>query len=192
MFDMGPYYLTALVNLVGAVRRVSGLTRITFPERTITSQPKYGTKIEVEVPTHVAGLLDFANGAIGTIITSFDVWAGELPRIEIYGSEGSLSVPDPNTFGGPVRLHRAGSKEWSEVPLAFGYADNSRGLGVADMASALRSGRAHRASGALTYHVLDIMHAIHDSSRDGCRVELTTACERPAPLPLGLLEGQVD
>ncbi len=192
MFDMGPYYLTALVNLIGAVRRVSGSTRITFAERTITSQPKYGTKIEVEVPTHVAGLLDFANGAIGTIVTSFDVWAGELPRIEIYGSEGSLSVPDPNTFGGPVRIHRAGSKEWNEVPLAFGYADNSRGLGVADMASALRSGRPHRASGTLTYHVLDIMHAVHDSSRDGCRVDLATACERPAPLPLGLLEGQVD
>jgi predicted dehydrogenase len=192
MFDMGPYYLTALVNLIGAVRCVSGSTRITFAERTITSQPKYGTKIEVEVPTHVAGLLDFANGAIGTIITSFDVWAGELPRIEIYGSAGSLSVPDPNTFGGPVRIRRAGSTEWSEVPLAFGYADNSRGLGVADMASALQAGRSHRASGALTYHVLDIMHAVHDSSRDGRRVELTSACERPAPLPLGLLEGQVD
>ena len=104
MFDMGPYYLTALVNLVGPVKRVTGSARITFPERTITSQPKFGTKIEVEVPTHIAGVLDFANGAVGTIITSFDVWGGQLPRIEIYGTEGTLSVPDPNTFGGPIRI----------------------------------------------------------------------------------------
>jgi predicted dehydrogenase len=84
MFDMGPYYLRALVNLVGPVRRVTGSARITFPERTITSQPKFGNKIEVEVPTHIAGVLDFANGAVGTIVTSFDVWGGQLPRIEIY------------------------------------------------------------------------------------------------------------
>ena len=87
-------------------------------------------------------MLEFANGAIGTIITSFDVWAAELPRIEIYGTEGTLSVPDPNTFGGPVRVRRAGASEWSEIPLTHGYAENSRGIGVADMAYALRSGRA--------------------------------------------------
>lgn len=192
MFDMGPYYLTALVNLVGPVRRVTGSARITFPERTITSQPKYGTKIEVEVPTHVAGILDFKNGAVGTIITSFDVWGAQLPRIEIYGSEGSLSVPDPNTFGGPVHIRHAGSKEWQEVPVVYGYTDNSRGLGVADMACALRSGRAYRANGRLTYHVLDIMAAFHDASREGWHVELGSTCERPAALPLGLREGVLD
>ncbi|MDI6828220.1 MAG: Gfo/Idh/MocA family oxidoreductase, partial [Armatimonadota bacterium] len=134
MFDMGPYYLTALVNLIGPVRRVTGSARITFPERIIGSEPKRGTVIKVDVPTHVAGVMDFANGAVGTIITSFDVWAANLPRIEIYGTEGSLSVPDPNTFGGPVRIRRAGDKEWADVPLSHGYAENSRGLGVADMA----------------------------------------------------------
>jgi predicted dehydrogenase len=192
MFDMGPYYLTALVNLVGPVRRVTGSTRITFAERTITSQPKQGTKIQVDVPTNVVGVLDFQNGSIGTIITTFDVWGAQLPRIEIYGSEGSLSVPDPNTFGGPVRVLRAGSREWHDVPLTYGYAENSRGLGVADMASALCSGRPHRANGNLTYHVLDIMHAIHDASRLGQHIELQSTCERPASLPLGLPEGAVD
>jgi predicted dehydrogenase len=103
MFDMGPYYLTALVSLMGPIRRVTGSARITFPERLITSQPKYGTKITVDVPTHVAGIMDFESGAIGTILTSFDVWGSQLPRIEIYGSAGSMIVPDPNkTAGGLV------------------------------------------------------------------------------------------
>ncbi len=192
MFDMGPYYLTALVNLIGPVRRVSGSTRITFSERTITSAKKYGAKIEVEVPTHVVGLLDFANGAIGTIMTSFDVWSANLPRIEIYGSAGSLSVPDPNTFGGPVLVRRAGAQVWSEAPLAFGYVENSRGLGLADLCYALRSGRRHRANESLTYHVLDVMHAIHDASNDGRHVMVESTCERPAPLPMGLMPGFLD
>ncbi|MGH2457759.1 MAG: Gfo/Idh/MocA family protein, partial [Chloroflexota bacterium] len=187
MFDMGPYYLTALVSLIGPIRRVTGSARITFPERTITSQPKQGTKIAVNVPTHVAGVLDFANGAVGTIITSFDVWAANLPRVEIYGTEGSLSVPDPNTFGGPVRLWQPATKEWTDVPLTHGYTQNSRSLGVADLAGALRSGRPHRANGALTYHVLDVMHAFHEASRSGQHVELASTCDRPAPLPTGLL-----
>ena len=192
MFDMGPYYLTALVSLIGPVRRATGSARISFPERTITSQPKAGTTIPVEVPTHVAGVLDFASGAVGTIITSFDVWAHALPRIEVYGSRGSLSVPDPNTFDGPVRLRRAGEKEWQEVELTHSYTENFRSLGLADMATALRSGRAHRASGELAYHVLDVMHAIHDASASGRHVDLASTCERPAPLPLGLEEGVID
>jgi predicted dehydrogenase len=192
MFDMGPYYVTALVALLGPVRRVTGSARITFPERTITSQPKYGTQVKVEVPTHVAGVMDFADGAVGTIITSFDVWAANLPRIEIYGTAGSLSVPDPNAFGGPVRLRRPGAEEWSLMPLSHGYAKNGRGIGVADMAYGLRSGRPHRTSGELAYHVLDIMHAFDDASRQGRHVELASTCERPAALPLGLMPGTLD
>lgn len=192
MFDMGPYYLTAMIFLMGAVRRVTGSARITFPERTITSQPLAGTKIDVEVPTHVAGVLDFSSGAVATIVTSFDVWSAEVPRIEIYGTEGSLSVPDPNGFGGPVLIRRAGASLWSEIPLSHGYAKNSRSLGVADMAYALRTGRPHRASGALAYHVLDIMHAIHEASMEERHIELTSACPQPAPLPLGLTAGQLD
>jgi predicted dehydrogenase len=199
MFDMGPYYLTALVNLIGPVRRVTGSARVTFPERTITSQPKFGKRIRVETPTHIAGVMDFANpadarlrGAVGTIITSFDVWVAQLPRIEIYGTEGSLSVPDPNGFGGPVLVRRAGASEWSQVPLTHGYTKQSRGIGVADMAYALRSGRPHRANGDMAYHVLDVMQAFLDASATGKHIELTSTCERPAPLPLGLREGWLD
>jgi predicted dehydrogenase len=192
MFDMGPYYLTALVHLMGPVRRVTGSAQITFPERLITSQPKHGTKIVVDVPTHVAGIMDFANSAVGTVVTSFDVWSAQVPHIEIYGTEGSLSVPDPNGFGGPVLVRRARASDWSEVPLTHGYAKNSRGIGVADMAYALRSGRPQRANGDMAYHVLDIMHAFHDASREGRHVELSSTCTRPAPLPLGLREGTLD
>ncbi|BCX05824.1 MAG: oxidoreductase [Candidatus Roseilinea sp.] len=192
MFDMGPYYLTALVTLIGPVQRVTGSARITFPERTITSQPKHGQKIAVRVPTHVAGVLDFASGAIGTIVTSFDVWTQSMPCIEIYGSEGSLQVPDPNTFGGPVRIAKAGEKDWTDVPLTHAYSKQSRGLGVADMAYAIQSGRPHRANGELTYHVLDIMHAIHEASAEGRHIHLESTCERPAPLPAGLREGVLD
>ncbi|MCL6511998.1 MAG: Gfo/Idh/MocA family oxidoreductase [Anaerolineae bacterium] len=192
MFDMGPYYLTALVTLIGPVRRATGSARVTFPERTITSQPKYGQKITVRVPTHVAGVLDFEDGAIATIITSFDVWKHALPCIEIYGTEGSLQVPDPNTFGGPVRIAKAGERDWTDVPLTHPYSKQSRGLGVADMAAALQSGRPHRAGGELTYHVLDIMHAIHEASLADKHIELQSRCERPAPLPPDLREGTVD
>jgi predicted dehydrogenase len=192
MFDMGPYYLTALVNLMGPIERVCGSTQTTFPERLITSQPKFGTKIEVEVPTHVVGVLDFAYGAVGTIITSFDVWAHQMPCIEIYGTEGTLVVPDPNCFGGPVRLRRAGTNEWKEIPLSHIYAENSRGIGAADMAYALQSGRPHRASGDLAFHVLDVMQAIHESSSDGRHIKIQSSCKRPAPLPLGLHHGILD
>ena len=174
MFDMGPYYLTALVFLIGPVRRVTGSVKLTFPERTITSAPKYGTTIKVKTPTHVTGVLDFAGGAVGTMVTSFDVWGSELPRLEIYGTEGTLGAPDPNTFGGPVRVLRAGATEWSEVPLVHSSSLNNRGIGLADMADALRAGRPHRANGALAYHVLDIMHAFYDAADQGRHVELSS------------------
>lgn len=183
MFDMGPYYLTALVSLLGPVQRVSGATRITRSQRTITSQPRYGEVINVEVPTHVAGLLDFAAGPIGVIITTFDVQASTLPWIEIYGTAGTLAAPDPNTFGGPVRLRLAGDSEWKEVPVTRPYTENSRGLGLADMAEGIRTGRAHRASGELAYHVLDIMHAIHDASAESRHVLLESTCARPDAMP---------
>ena len=186
MFDMGPYYLTALVSLLGPVRRVTGSARITFPQRIITSKPKRGKKIKVEIPTHIAGVLDFANGAVVTLVTSFDVLVSDFHNIEIYGSEGSLKVPDPNRFGDPVYLWPAGGKEWKKVRFTHDYADQFRGLGVADMAYALRTGRRQRASGEMAYHVLDVMHAIHDASRTGKHVNLKSTCAQPAPLPTGL------
>lgn len=192
MFDMGPYYLTALVSLLGPVRRVTASARITFPERLITSQPKFGTKVQVETPTHIAGVLDFASGAVGTIITSFDVWHAQLPAIEIYGTRGTVCVPDPNGFAGAPRVRAAGAPDWSTVPYSHGYSQQSRGIGVADMAYALCSGRPHRANGQMAYHVLDVMHAFHDASREGRHIELASTCARPAALPLGLREGTLD
>jgi predicted dehydrogenase len=183
MFDMGPYYLTALVSLLGPVRRVTGQARISFPQRTITSKRKYGETIDVEVPTHVTGILEFGAGAIGTVATSFDVWTTEHARLEVFGAEGSLRLPDPNTFGGPVQILKAGSNEWEDVPLTRGHTENSRGLGVADLAAALRGGGQPRASGAQALHVLEIMHAIHTSAANGHHVELASPYGRPAPLP---------
>lgn len=193
MFDMGPYYLTALVAMLGPIRRVTGSARISFPERTITSQPKAGTVIPVEVPTHIAGVIDFEAGPVATIITSFDVKGGStLPRIEVYGSEGTIVVPDPNTFDGPVKLAKAGAREWVEVPLTHGHTGNSRGIGAADMAKAIRTGRAHRASGALAYHVLEAMHGFHIASAEDRHYRLSSTVAKPLPLPAGLPEFTLD
>jgi len=192
LFDMGPYYLTALVNLIGPVDRVSGVAKTTFLQRRITSQPKDGQVINVECPTHTTAILQFANGAVGTITTTFDVWAAQLPAIEIYGTKGTLAVSNPNSFDGPVRVYLSSSGQWQEVPLSHGYTEQNRGIGVADMAYALRSGRPHRASGALALHVLDIMQSVYDSSDSGCAVELRSQCERPAALPVGMAPRTLD
>jgi predicted dehydrogenase len=191
MFDIGPYYLTALVNLLGPIERVTGASRISFPEREVGSMPRRGEKFVVDTPSHVAGLLDFESGPVGTIIMSFDIWAHNLPRLEIYGSEGSLQVPDPNTFRGPIFLSKAGESEWTEVPVDAGYTVNSRGLGVADLAAAVREDRPHRANGDLTYHVLDVMHAINDASQAGHHIEIKSQRARPEPMPGGFLFGEL-
>jgi predicted dehydrogenase len=191
LFDMAPYYLTALIHLMGPVRRVAGATRITFPERIATSEALYGRRLPVSVPTHSTALLDFAAGPVATLITSFDVWRSTLPRIELYGSEGTLIVPDPNTFGGPVRLWRAGDGEWRDIPLSHSDAVR-RGVGVADMAYGLASGRPHRANGDMAFHVLDIMQAVEESSASGRHVLLESSCRQPEALPLGLLAGRLD
>ncbi|MCL2002849.1 MAG: Gfo/Idh/MocA family oxidoreductase [Oscillospiraceae bacterium] len=187
MMDMGPYYITALVSLIGPVKSAAGIAKTSFPERTITSEPKNGTVIEVETPTHIAGLMDFACGAAGVILTTFDVFAAQLPRIEIYGSKGTLSVPDPNTFGGPVLLYTAdvkapGAGRFEEVPPAFGYSENSRGLGLYDMARHLEEGTPFRASGELLAHALEIITAFERSYESSAFIRLTTETERPAPM----------
>ena len=191
MFDMGPYYLTALIALVGGIKSVSAMTKMGFSERTITSEKKHGQKIEVEVPTHIAGLMEFENGAVGTIITSFDIWGAELPRIEIHGTKGSISVPDPNTFGGPVKIKCANHSDWQEMPLSHIYDENSRGLGVSDMADSIISNRKNRASGELAYHVLEVMHAFHEAADLGKNIKIESKCDTPCPLSVGLNKGFV-
>jgi predicted dehydrogenase len=182
VFDMGGYYLHALINLMGPVTRISGAARKTFDTRLITSEPLNGTVIKVEVPTHIAGTLEFASGAVGTMIMSFDVYSHTLPNIEIYGSEGTLRVPDPNTFGGPVYVKRYRDENWSELPLLKPFADNSRGLGITDMAEALVNKKPHRVSAELAYHALDLMHGIHEASASGKYYDVKSTCERPSPL----------
>ncbi len=187
MFDMGPYYLSALITLLGPVSRVTGSHRITFDQREITSTPKRGQMIDVEVSTHVAGVLDFASGAIGSIITTFDVHGASLPRIEVYGSEATLCVPDPNRFEGPASVIEARDRQAVGVPSTF--PSGNRGMGAAEMAWAIRNGRTPRASGALAYHVLDVMHAVHEASDRGAHIRMATDCERPAAMAHGLPEG---
>ncbi len=185
MFDVGPYYLTALIAMMGPIRRVTASMQTTFPERMVTSEAKFGTKIPVTTPTHIAGIMEFASGAVGTILTSFDVWHQRLPFIEIYGTEGTLSTPDPNRFDGPVYIRRANDESWREVPLTHGYTSNSRGIGIADMAHAMRLGRLHRANGEMAYHVLDIIESFMQSATEGRHITLTSTCDRPEPLEPG-------
>ncbi len=191
VLDMAPYYLTALISLLGPVRRIAASTGMSFPERIATSKELYGKRIPVEVSTHASAVLDFVSGPIVTMIMSFDVWGHHLPRLEVHGTDGSLSCPDPNVFGGPVSLLRAGSKEWDTMALSH-TVEVQRGIGPADMAYALCYGRPHRATGEMAYHVLDIMHAFDESSKTGRHVELTSTCARPAALPMGLLYGTLD
>jgi len=179
MMDMGPYYITALVNLLGAIKTVTGITGKAFDKRTITSQPHNGTVVTVDVPTHIAGQMEFASGAIGTIITSFDVYKHNLPIIEIYGTEGTLSVPDPNTFGGPIKLYRHEQGEFKEMPLMYDFSENSRGLGVSDMAEAIKAGRKMRADSDLTLHVLEVMCGFNSSNESGSHIKTESQAERP-------------
>lgn len=191
LFDMGPYYLSALVNLLGPVDRVSGSARISQKERTIRNPKlpdRWGEKIPVQVPTHVSASLEFLSGPIGTVVMSFDVQASVLPRIEIYGTKGTLSVPDPNGFGGPVQLKLADDEQWREIPLCCSSVEPGRGLGVAEMALAMQENRPHRANSQVAGHVLDIMQSIHESSESGRHISIKTQCEQPALLEENLLE----
>lgn len=192
LLDMGPYYLTALVSLLGPVRSVSAMSRRAFDERTVATGPLAGTTVPVTIPTHVTGLLEFAGGAVVTLLTSFDVWAHTLPRLEVHGTEGSLSLPDPNRFAGPVGVATGGAKTFTTVPSENAFTDvpsvearfteNARGLGVTELAAAVTAGRPHRASGELALHVLDVMASLLRAADSGRREELSTTCERPAPL----------
>jgi predicted dehydrogenase len=193
MFDMGPYYVTALVNLLGPARRVSGSTRASFPHRLITSQPLAGKKVKVEVPTHYSGTIDFANGAIATVVMSFDTWpVPDQPWIVLYGTEGTMLVPDPNRFDGPVRVRRGADPVFTEMPHT--HSDQRlRGTGVADMAySLLRRKRRHRCSGELAHHVIEIMAAFETASNRGRSVVLRTKPPRPALLPPQLAPNLLD
>ena len=158
-------------------------------ERIITSEPRNGERIPVHIPTHVAGVMAFANGAVVQIGMSFDVAGHKHVPLEVYGTEGTLIVPDPNRFAGPVEYLKKGG-QFEDQPVTLPYADgNYRSLGVADLAHAIRSNRPHRANGDLALHVLEVMEAFQTASDTGSTVTLTTTTERPAPLSQSLVDG---
>jgi len=192
MLDMGPYYLTALIQMLGPAVSVIGTGRISRAQRPIHSKPHRGDLIDVETPTHTSAAIEFRSGAIATLVTSFDAAATRYRHIEIYGSEGTLAVPDPNTFKGPVLRRGVRDEWWHDLELVPKTLPQQRGIGLADMLSAARNGRAQRASGDLALHVLEIMSGALSSSDGNERVHLTTSCERAEPLRTDLPYGVFD
>jgi predicted dehydrogenase len=191
LFDMGPYYLTALVHLLGPVKRVCAITSQARAQRIATCSEHYGEVLPVDVQTHYSGTLEFHSGAVITMTVSFDVYAHGHSPIELYGLNGSIKVPDPNTFSGPVNIFTNAAGEWKEQNLSHIYSDNMRGIGAADMAVAILEKREARASGERALHVLEIMHAFEQSDKTGTHVEIQTKPAQPAALPLGLRHGTV-
>jgi len=190
LFDMGPYYLSALITLLGPAKTVTATATTTFKERTITSQPLSGKKIEVRTPTHLCGLVEFGQGVVTTVTMSFDVWRSHLPMLEIYGTEGSIQCPDPNGFDGEVLLWTAAKKEWQSVPLTHN-GQSGRGMGLAEMALAIREGRPHRVSGELGLHVVEIMESFLSSARAARAVALESTWVQPPALAPGLPLGKL-
>jgi predicted dehydrogenase len=188
LLDVGPYFVTQLVHLLGPVARVMGKTRIGAAQRQVTAPDRLVDVIDVTVPTHATAVLELASGAIGTYLHSFDVWNHRHPHIEIYGSLGTLTVPHPNWFGGDVELQLNTETAAHVVePVAppipgEGMGRSSfRGFGVLDLIGAI-GGAPHRTSATLAYHTLEVLEAIQRSSDSGSAVEIRSQVERPEPL----------
>jgi predicted dehydrogenase len=193
LFDMGPYYITALVHLLGPVKSVTAVTSKAFENRIATSKEAFGQELPVQVPTHNVGILEFHSGATLSMTISFDIHQHGHSPIEIYGTEGSLKAPDPNTFDGPVELWTPTSGEWKTQALSHPYSSNMRSIGAADIAYSILSNgqRKPRSSGALAYHTLEVMCAFEQASDTGREIIITSRPEQPCALPLGLIEGRL-
>ncbi len=189
LFDMGPYYLTSLVTLFGPVVRATGVATRSGRERHVAEGPLAGSRVPVDVETHVTAILEHANGAVSTVTVSFEVWATRSPLFEVYGTAGTLLMPDPNQFSDRVSAWTGDGSEWRELPESAGYRGAGRGIGLADMASAIVEGTPHRASGELAFHVLEIMEAVLTASAQRRVIELQSTVARPAPVPLLELNG---
>jgi predicted dehydrogenase len=194
LLDMGPYYVSNLVNCLGPVRTVTGAARIGANPRRVTTPGRLVDSIVVEVPTHTVAVLGFASGVVGTLTASFDLWSDHLPHIEVYGTKGILRLPDPDRFDGDVRFKANGSESWELVPpvlqLAGWWVENGRirGLGVADLVESLH-GRPQRTSAQLAYHVLEILESVEAASLSEAVVHLSTAPARPEPVMAGDFNG---
>lgn len=189
VLDMGPYYITNLIQLVGPVKSVAALATASFPERTIGNGDRLGEKVPVDTPTNIHALLEFRNGATVTLGASWDVWAHRHGHMELYGADGSLFLPDPNFFGGTVEIGGQDT-EMTALPAwdhPFGVANqddraNYRCAGLADMAAAIDEGRLHRCNIDLAVHAVDVMTSILKAGEARTFVELSTTCERPDAL----------
>ncbi|HEY2675015.1 MAG TPA: Gfo/Idh/MocA family oxidoreductase [Rugosimonospora sp.] len=180
LFDIGPYYLTALAAAFGPVTRVAATAQQAFAKRVIGAGPRAGTEFAVEVPTNVSCLLQFAAGQSATSIFSFDSPLSRQGFLEITGTEATLSVPDPNRFDGPLSLRRAGDEDWT--PVDTRGASVGRGMGVLDMARAIRTGAPHRADAAGALHIVEVMAALTESAQRGQFVTVHSDFPIPAPL----------
>lgn len=189
VLDMGPYYMTALVTLLGPVESVVASASRPRTTRLIGSGPRAGTHVSVDVDTHVTGVLRHASGALSTVIMSFDAVATRASNIEVHGETASLAVPDPNGFDGEVRIHRLGG-EWETLPVSAGYRDAARGYGLADLAMT-PSGTLPRASAEVAFHVLEVMTSLHAAADAGATIAIRSRPERPAAVPLGDAPGGV-
>jgi predicted dehydrogenase len=167
------------------------MTKKSFEKRTITSQPHFGEVIDVDVDTHIVGTLRFESGAIVTLVTSFDTYM-RRDAIELYGTKGTLYVPDPNFFGGPVELYRPENDERREIPLMFKYKENSRGLGLADMAKAITDGRPIRAYSDMTFHVLEVMESLLVSGKERREIKIESRFDKKAIMKVPDMMGILD
>lgn len=189
VLDVGPYYITNLVQLIGPVKKVAAITSTPSKTRTILSDPRKGEKIPVDTPTTIHAVLEFVNGAAVTLVASWDVWAHTHSPMELYGTEGSLFLPDPNFFAGDVVMTPANGEAANVTPwdhpfsvINDGTQANHRVSGLADMALAITEGRGHRCSLELALHVVEVMTGILQAGESGGFVAMTTSCDRPAPL----------
>ena len=189
LLDMGPYYITALINLLGGIKQVYGYSKTSYKTRLITAKPHEGEIIEVNTPTHIESFLTFKSGVTVSMLTSFDVYNSKQTNIEIYGTKGTLYVPDPNNFGGTIKFFNGETKKEEEYPLTFDYSENSRCLGLADMAKAIESGRASRTTSKQTFHVLEVMASIMKSAEINEPITLKSDFEREAPMDVSLPHG---
>ena len=179
LLDMAPYYLNILISLFGPVDSVFGMQKTTFPQRTIKAAPRRGDKIDVEVATHVCASISFKNGVIGTFTDSFDIWGSSCPYIEIYGEKGSMILPNPNNFTGPVLVKRMMDKEWRPIVQFIEYEGYGRGVGVMDMIKSIEKGRPHKASAEMAYHVTDVMFAIGEAAEAKQELKIASTAEQP-------------